>query len=422
MTKAQAQVRIAKLRSEIERHRYQYHVLDRPEISDAALDSLNHELVRLEGQFPDLVTPDSPTQRVGGSPLPQFKKVAHRQPALSLEDVFAREEVEDWEQRITKLLGRKITNYFCELKLDGLTCVLTYRDGVLAQAATRGDGRIGEDVTHNIRTIESVPLRLRGTKVPALVEVRGEVVMPVAVFEQLNEALAKKGQPQFANPRNAAAGSIRQLDPKVAASRRLDLLAFELLTDMGQTTHQQSHEIMQQLGFKVEQHSAALRSISEVWQFLQAWDSKRKRLRSKLEASGAEHGFTGRECCHTPADRIANRGERQPQASEHHADVLARERGGEHEVAGQQREGRHEIGADHVERAVRQIDQVHDAEDQRQAGRQQEQQQPELQAVQALFQKQQHNSWTREKTRASSTKQQNRTAAASTRCAVLRYG
>jgi DNA ligase (NAD+) len=278
MAAAQAQARIAKLREEIDYHRYQYHVLDRQDISDAALDSLKHELAQLEALHPELVTPDSPTQRVAGRPLPQFRKVSHSQPTLSLEDVFTRDELGEWEKRNEKILARQVGGYFVELKLDGLTCVLTYENGSLVRAATRGDGRVGEDVTHNIRTIESVPLRLRGKKVPSLVEVRGEVVMPKKVFEQLNVGLAKAGEQLLANPRNAAAGSIRQLDPKVSASRKLDLLAFELLTDMGQATHEQSHQIMQELGFKVERHSATFANLDEVWRFLQDWATKRKRL------------------------------------------------------------------------------------------------------------------------------------------------
>ncbi len=296
MTEAQAKARLAKLRSEVERHRYQYHVLDRQEISDAALDSLKRELVTIEAAFPHLVTSDSPSQRVAGKPLPQFKKVAHRQPALSLEDVFSAEDLAEWEQRNAKILGRKPHGYFCELKLDGLTCVLTYRGGVLAQAATRGDGRVGEDVTHNIRTIENVPLRipteasaeagrLRGAKVPDLVELRGEVVMARPVLEELNANLHAAGEQPFANVRNAAAGSIRQLDPAVAASRRLDFLPFELLTDLGQRTHSQSHQLMADLGFKVEPHSQVCANLAEVQKFLQRWESRRKNLRWQTDGA-----------------------------------------------------------------------------------------------------------------------------------------
>jgi DNA ligase (NAD+) len=285
MTEAEARARLAKLRSEVERHRYQYHVLDRQEISDAALDSLKRELVKIEAEFPHLITPDSPSQRVAGQALPQFKKVAHRQPALSLEDMFSAEDLAEWEQRNAKILGRKPASYFCELKLDGLTCVLTYRSGVLAQAATRGDGRVGEDVTHNIRTIENVPLRLRGGTVPELVELRGEVVMARPVLEALNAELQAAGQPPFANVRNAAAGSIRQLDPAVAASRRLDFLPFELLTDMGQRTHSESHRLMAELGFKVEPHSEVCTNLAAVQRFLERWEARRASLRWQTDGA-----------------------------------------------------------------------------------------------------------------------------------------
>lgn len=287
MTKPQASERIKKLRAEINRHRYLYHVLDRPEISDAALDSLKNELIKLEEQYPDLITLDSPTQRIGGQPLPQFVKVTHQQPVLSLQDVFSKEEIEEWIKRNAKLLGRSLNNFFCELKLDGLTCVLTYRNGVLFQAATRGDGQIGEDVTQNIKTIESIPLRLRDEtiKIPALVEVRGEVVMSKKVFEKLNKSLAKNSEALFANPRNAAAGSIRQLDPKVAASRKLDLLAFELITDCGQTTHKQAHQLLKELGFKVEPHSRLCKSSDEIQKFLQEWETKRQGLPWQTDGS-----------------------------------------------------------------------------------------------------------------------------------------
>lgn len=285
MTEAQARARLAKLRSEVERHRYAYHVLDRQEISDAALDSLKRELVQIEAAFPHLVTPDSPSQRVAGKPLPQFKKVAHRQPALSLEDMFSAEDLAEWEQRNAKILGRKPRAYFCELKLDGLTCVLTYRDGVLAQAATRGDGRVGEDVTHNVRTIENVPLRLRGANVPPLVEVRGEVVMARSVLAQLNDQLRAAGQPPFANVRNAAAGSIRQLDPAVAAGRRLDFLPFELLTDLGQRTHSQSHRMMSDLGFVVEPHAELCADLAAVRRYLETWEGRRGKLRWQTDGA-----------------------------------------------------------------------------------------------------------------------------------------
>ena len=260
MTKLQAKERAEKLRTEIDHHRYLYHVLDRQEISDAALDSLKNELEAIETQFPDLVTPDSPTQRVGGSPLPEFSKVKHRAPMLSLNDIFSTEEINGWYDRIVKLLTPSEIgelDFFVELKMDGLAISLLYRDGLLIRAATRGDGQTGEDVTQNIRTIESIPLRLQGDRLPAKllpilsgeIEVRGEAYMRKAVFDSLNQAQTKRGEAKFANPRNAAAGAIRQLDPKVTAGRRLDFMAYDLLTDLGQTTHEQAHKILSQLGF-----------------------------------------------------------------------------------------------------------------------------------------------------------------------------
>ncbi len=275
MTKTAARQRIAKLRVEIDRHRYLYHVLDRPEISDAALDSLKHELAQLEGQWPDLVTPDSPTQRVGGRPLNEFAKVRHRTPMLSLNDAFSTDEVTEWVDRIKRLLPSNLSaqlDYYAEIKMDGLALSLIYRAGVLVRAATRGDGTTGEDVTQNVRTIEAVPLRLNDAKLkPSVaqklrgeVEVRGEVFMTKKVFEALNARQAKRGEPVFANPRNAAAGSVRQLDPKITAARQLDFQAYDLATDLGQTTHEQCHELLKQLGFKSGERNRLCSDLKEI--------------------------------------------------------------------------------------------------------------------------------------------------------------
>lgn len=257
VTKAAAGERVGKLRAEIEHHRYLYHVLDRQEISDAALDSLKHELKALEDRFPDLVTPDSPTQRVAGEPLPQFRKVPHAAPMLSLEDVFSEDELTVWAERVRKFAPRAAQDFFAEVKVDGVSLSLVYEDGRLVTGATRGDGRIGEDVTHTVRTIEAVPLTLPLERLPSGVqaqarkrlEVRGEVYMRRDVFDALNAELAKASAPLFANPRNAAAGAIRQLDPSVAAKRRLSFVAWDLVTDLGQRTHAESHQIAEQLGF-----------------------------------------------------------------------------------------------------------------------------------------------------------------------------
>jgi len=259
MNKQQVKERIEKLRQEINHHRYLYHVLDKQEISDAALDSLKHELDELERKFPELITPDSPTQRVGGKPLDEFKKVQHKSPMLSLTDAFLFEEIQDWETRNKKLLPLETKlDYYAELKIDGLAVALIYKKGILWKGATRGDGKIGEDVTENLKTIEAIPLRVNlenfsqsiQKKVAEELEVRGEIFMKKADFDQLNEIQEKNKQPKFANPRNAAAGSIRQLDPKITASRKLSFMAYSLVTDLGQKTHQESHELLEALGFR----------------------------------------------------------------------------------------------------------------------------------------------------------------------------
>lgn len=263
MKKADAQARIDQLREAIAHHRYLYHVEDRQEISDAALDSLKHELYSLEQAFPELITPDSPTQRVGGEPLPEFKKIEHRRRMLSMEDVFSWDEFLAWQQRIQKRTEDHLS-YYCMTKVDGLAISLVYEHGVLKYAVTRGNGRIGEDVTQNIRTIESIPLTLRSITSSALetlgvdvsdlyeqtIEIRGEVYMRKDEFADMNAKQEAAGQKVFANPRNASAGSIRQLDPKIAASRPLRFLAWHI-DDIGQGNQQGSITLLQQLGFAV---------------------------------------------------------------------------------------------------------------------------------------------------------------------------
>ncbi|MBU1202892.1 NAD-dependent DNA ligase LigA [Patescibacteria group bacterium] len=281
MTKAEAKIRIAKLKDEINHHRYLYHVLDRQEISDGALDSLKNELVELEKIFPEFLTPDSPTQRIGGLPLDKFTKVAHSKRVLSLVDAFSRSDIEDWRERNEKILKEKINDYYAELKLDGLTVVLTYKDGIFFRGATRGDGSVGEDVTNNLKTVESIPLKLKpikGKTLPKIVEVRGEIVMHKNVFEKINKEQKKKGLPLFANPRNVAAGSIRQLDPKVTASRKLDCMTFELITDMGQKTHEDVHQLLLAMGFKTSIYSQRCQNLDQVEDFLKKWVNKRKKL------------------------------------------------------------------------------------------------------------------------------------------------
>jgi DNA ligase (NAD+) len=219
---AAAKLRVEELRERLNYHSYRYHVLDDPEIADVEYDELLTELRGLEERFPELITPDSPTQRVGATPADLFAPVQHRSPMLSLDNAFSREELEAWEQRVERVLGGQAA-YSCELKIDGVAVALTYEDGVLTKGATRGDGRVGEDITANVRTVRTVPQRLLGSDPPNVLEVRGEIYLPVKAFEKLNDELLAAEQRPFANPRNAAAGSLRQKDPKVTATRPLSL-------------------------------------------------------------------------------------------------------------------------------------------------------------------------------------------------------
>lgn len=296
--------RIAKLRLEIERHNYLYYVLDKIEISDTAWDYLKNELVRLEKEYPDLITPDSPTQRVGGRALSAFKKVEHSLPMLSLADAFSEEEMTEWEERLVKILeanqkSKRDLNYYAELKMDGLAISLIYKNGVLVKAATRGDGRIGEDVTANIKTIASIPLRLRvptrqellNLKISASnaekifsnlakgeIEIRGEIIMTEAVLKKLNEQYKKSNKPLLANARNAAAGSIRQLDPKITAERKLDFYCYDIATDFGIILHSQEHGLAKLLGIKILEFNKECKSLKEVINFHHSFESKRDKL------------------------------------------------------------------------------------------------------------------------------------------------
>ena len=290
MTKAQAAKRIEALRHEVNHHRYLYHVLDRQEISDTVLDALKHELFLLEQQFPELVTNDSPTQRVGGEAAEAFQKVPHERPMLSMEDVFTPDEFNDWYRKLAVRARQEKLEVYCMVKLDGLAVSLTYTGRVLTMAATRGDGKVGEDVTHTVRTIESVPLRLREPtvaerkvlpflkSVPHKIEVRGEVYMPVKAFEAMNRAREKAGEKTFANPRNVAAGSIRQINPKMAAERPLAFIAWDLVTDLGQATHVQDMEILKALGFVVSREDMVARSPREVESFWKRTQARRSKL------------------------------------------------------------------------------------------------------------------------------------------------
>ena len=290
MNKPEAKKRIAKLRAEIDHHRYLYHVEDRQEISDAAHDSLKHELFRLEQEFSEFITPDSPTQRVGGAPLPEFKKVAHKRPMLSMEDVFTPEELHEWLERIKRVYPHGTYDFYAEVKMDGLAVSLSYQDGVFVQGSTRGDGKVGEDVTQNLRTIEAIPLRLR-KYTPGELEIRGEGYMTKQKFEILNLDQKKKGEEPFANPRNASAGSIRQLDSKISASRRLSFYGYDLIlppptggappSHGGQsllTTHEQSHEQMKMLGIPVNPENQRCKDLEEVARYHDKIQKKREKL------------------------------------------------------------------------------------------------------------------------------------------------
>lgn len=279
LSKTEAKTRIVKLREEIDHHRYLYHVLDTSEISPEALDSLKHELQQLEQQFPDLITPDSPTQRVAGEPLQGFQQVMHQVPMLSLTDVFEPDELKEWEARLRRVAGDQPIEYFAELKYDGLAVALHYEKGLLVRAATRGNGRVGEDVTANVRTIESVPLRLREL---VTVEVRGEVFMTKKTFERINREREKAGQLTYANPRNFAAGTLRQLDPKLVAARPLEFGAYALLDD-SLSEHRQEHERAKELGFKIGRFDKVCRNTDQVISFWRDIEKRRDKLPYQID-------------------------------------------------------------------------------------------------------------------------------------------
>ncbi|HCC34070.1 MAG TPA: DNA ligase (NAD(+)) LigA [Clostridiales bacterium] len=270
---------IRRLAAEIRHHDYLYHVLDRPAISDEGYDRLLASLVRLEARFPDLVTPDSPTRRVGGAPAEGFQQVRHPVPILGLDNATTPEELKDFDRRLRSLLGTGPAAYTAELKIDGLSVVLTYEEGVLVQGATRGDGEVGEDVTGNLRTVRSIPLRLRGAA-PSRLAVRGEVYMSREAFLQLNEEREAAGEPAFANPRNAAAGSVRQLDHRVTAARRLGSFIYDLLEAEGAEVDYQ-HEVLGLLGewgFRVNPHFQQCPDVEGVLDYCREWSSRYRDL------------------------------------------------------------------------------------------------------------------------------------------------
>ena len=278
-TQAEAAKRAEKLREAIDDYRYRYHVLDDPTITDSIYDSLTRELKQIEEKFPDLITPDSPTQRVGGEPLAKFKKISHTSPMLSLNDAFSEGEVVEWLERVTKLNPSVAKSaFYCELKMDGLACSLKYRDGLFYQATTRGDGYIGEDITEQVKTIQAVPLRFRSES-KGEVEVRGEIYMPKTSFKNLNSDREKKGLPLFANPRNAAAGSVRQLDPKLTAKRDLSFMAYQLLLPEPTHLHHQEHQHLERLGFRANvKENRVVSSINQVLDYQRHVDKIRNNL------------------------------------------------------------------------------------------------------------------------------------------------
>ncbi|MEX0833359.1 MAG: NAD-dependent DNA ligase LigA [Actinomycetota bacterium] len=282
--RAKAKLRVEELREQINRHEYLYYVLDQPEISDDEYDELMRELRQLEERWPEFITPDSPTQRVGGRPTDLFKPVEHRVPMLSLDNAFSREELEAWAARVEKAVGEG-ARFACELKIDGVAVALTYEKGAFGRGATRGDGRVGEDITSNIKTVRSVPTRLRFAKPPPVLESRGEVYLPIDAFEKLNEDLTSKGQRPFANPRNAAAGSLRQKDPMVTASRPLRLWCHGVGFAEGVRfeSHTKSLEWMKDAGLPVAPTTQVVETIDEVFKFCGHWEEHRHDLPYEID-------------------------------------------------------------------------------------------------------------------------------------------
>ena len=312
------------LREKIRHHEYRYFVLDSPEISDFDFDKLVEQLRKLEAEHPELITPDSPTQRVGGKPREGVVKVAHSSPMLSLDNTYNEDELRDWERRVHELTGRKDVEYVCELKLDGMSLALVYEDGRLARGVTRGDGTVGEDVTLNVRTVRSIPLSISNEKlkkagIPPNFEVRGELLMPLAAFKKMNDERERNGLSLFANPRNATAGTVRQLDASITAQRRLDFFSYMLLAD-GRTLmdrHWKSLDALDAAGFKVNPSRALAKNMPEVWSFITGWEAKREKLPYeidgivvKVDRTGlqSELGFTGKAPRWAIAYKYAARG------------------------------------------------------------------------------------------------------------------
>ena len=279
VTKKEAQERVDQLKKTINYHRHLYHVQDKQDISDSALDSLKKELFDLEQKFPDLVSSDSPTQRIGGQPLKKFQKVEHETRMLSFNDAFNEEDINNWFKRLKNHTKKDIKpNFYCELKIDGLAIELIYANGMLIQASTRGDGRIGEDITQNIKTVEAIPLKLEKGDWPNHLIVRGEVFFSKREFNKLNKELKKAGKKVYANPRNLAAGSVRQLNSKITAKRKLDSFIYDIVTDQGIDKHHKEHETLKRWGFKTNPNNKICKSMKEVFKMRDLWDKKRGKL------------------------------------------------------------------------------------------------------------------------------------------------
>ncbi len=305
LTKIKVKERIEKLKKSISRYRHSRLVLNKELISPEAEDTLKKELFDLEQKFPEFITPDSPTQRVGGQALKKFPKIHHSTRMLSFNDAFLEEDMEDWLVRNLKLLpGGTKPDFYCELKLDGLAISMVYENGIFKTGSTRGDGTIGEDVTNNLKTIEAIPLKLLSSDEilenlervelnhviarlkkswPKIIEARGEVFLNKSDFEALNREQKKKGLPLYANPRNIAAGSIRQLDPKITASRHLDSFAYSLKTDLGQKTHEEEHQILHSLGFRINPNNKYVENLDDVFKFKEYWEKHRGKLPLEID-------------------------------------------------------------------------------------------------------------------------------------------
>jgi DNA ligase (NAD+) len=316
--------KIESLREKIRRHEYLYYVLDDPKITDGEFDQLMIDLKKIESRHPELITSDSPTQRVGGKPREGFLKAPHSSPMLSLDNTYSEDELRSWERRVHELSGRDDIEYVCELKLDGMSLALHYENGKLVRGITRGDGTIGEEVTLNVRTVRSIPLsipldKLKQAGIPADFEVRGEMLMPIAAFRKMNEEREQKGLSVFANPRNATAGTVRQLEPSITAQRRLDYFTYALLKD-GHTyfdRHSKTLDALDAAGFKVNKTRKLAKTFEQIWPFIEEEEPKREKLPYEIDgivikvyrtALQVELGYTGKAPRWAIAYKYAARG------------------------------------------------------------------------------------------------------------------